>query len=84
MVFFISAIYNITKLLNKEYFTKYTIFTCNGLYIGGGLGGRAVECDIVTVTAERQAGVLDRPSCLAALAALRRTKWFQVCNRRYY
>jgi len=30
--------------------------------------------------ADQEAGVLDRPSCLAALAALRHTKWFQVCK----
>ena len=28
--------------------------------------------------ADIKAGVLDKTSCLAALAALRRTKWFQV------
>ena len=30
--------------------------------------------------ADEDEGVLDRPSCLAALAALRHTKWFQVCK----
>lgn len=30
--------------------------------------------------ADEEAGVLHRPSCLAALAALRHTKWFQVCE----
>lgn len=30
--------------------------------------------------ADEKEGVLDRPSCLAALAALRHTKWFQVCK----
>lgn len=30
--------------------------------------------------ADEEEGVLDRPSCLAALAALRHTKWFQVCK----
>ena len=52
------------------------------LMLGGEGKSSLTDTNIVTVTAERQAGVLDRPSCLAALAALRRTKWFQVCNRR--
>ena len=30
--------------------------------------------------ADEDEGVLDRSSCLVALAALRHTKWFQVCK----
>lgn len=35
---------------------------------------------LLLLLADDEEGVLDRPSCLAALAALRHTKWFQVCK----
>ena len=39
----------------------------------------AAACVLCSLAEEEQV-VLDRASCAAALAALRHTKWFQVCD----